>query len=184
MWIEKLAGQYYIDIAPIFFTALQSKPVLDCYYSSAPTIVGEESTIQQGKMMKRSITTVGLGVILAALIISTPLLAANDPSIKGSLRENIQQSMTHFIDQQTIDQHLYVYDAVKGKLLQLTLEKLHSGIVKKGDFYVSCADFVDQNGNKIDIDFMVRKGKNRLITTQALVHSINGKKRQYHLEML
>jgi len=92
--------------------------------------------------------------------------------------------MTSFIKQQTIDEHLYVYDAVKGKLLQLKLVELHSGIVKKGNFYVSCADFIDQNGNKVDIDFMVRKANSSLITTQALVHSINGKKRQYHLEKL
>ncbi len=125
-----------------------------------------------------------LSILFAALTFSTTAISANDPSIKGDLRENIQQSMSHFIEQQTIDEHLYVYDALKGKLLQLKLEKLHSGIVKKGNFYVSCADFIDQNGNKVDIDFMVRKAKNSLITTQALVHSINGKKRKYHLEEL
>ncbi len=125
-----------------------------------------------------------LGVLFAALFFSVTAFSANDPSIKGDLRNNIQQSMTHFIEQQTIDQHLYIYDAVKGKLLQLKLDKLHHGIVKKGDFYVSCADFIDQKGNKVDIDFMVRKANNSLITTQALVHAINGKKRKYHLEKL
>lgn len=136
--------------------------------------------------MRRSVvtSTAGLGMLLASLMISGQALAANDPSIKGDLRENIQQSMNHFIEQQTIDKHLYLYDAVNGKLLQLSLEKLHSGIVKKGDFYVSCADFIDQNGNKVDIDFMVRQSSSDMITTQALVHSINGKKRKYHLEKL
>lgn len=136
--------------------------------------------------MKRSVVTKAkkFGLLLAALIFSATAFSANDASIKGDLRMNIQQSMASFIEQQTIDEHLYVYDAVKGKLLQLKLEELHSGIVKKGDFYVSCADFIDQNGNKVDIDFMVRKANNSLITTQALVHSINGKKRKYHLEKL
>ncbi|PCI12832.1 MAG: hypothetical protein COB71_08110 [Thiotrichales bacterium] len=125
-----------------------------------------------------------MGLLLAAFTFSGVAYSANDPSIKGDLRRNVQQSMADFIYVQTINEHLYVYDAVKGKLLQLTLVELHSGIVNKGDFYVSCADFIDQDGNQVDIDFMVRQSNNRLLTTQALVHSINGKKREYHLEKL
>ncbi len=79
---------------------------------------------------------------------------------------------------------MYVYDSVQGSLLKLKLDKLHSGIVKKGDFYVSCADFKDQAGRKIDVDFMVRPSGNKLITTQALIHSVDGKKRKYHLEKM
>ena len=117
-----------------------------------------------------------------SLIFATSALAADDPSIKGSLRQNIQASMNEYIDHQSIDGTLYVYDAVDGKLLKLKLDKLHEGIVKKGDFYVSCADFTDQQGRTIDIDFMVREKGGDLITTQALVHSVDGKKRKYHLE--
>jgi len=117
-----------------------------------------------------------IGLLLAAISFSSSVFSADDPSIRGDLRANVQQSMANFIEEQTIEEHLYVYDAVKGKLLQLKLLELHDGIVKKGDFYVSCADFSDQHGNKVDIDFMVRKTSSGLITTQALVHSINGKK--------
>lgn len=136
--------------------------------------------------MKSSLLTksTSIGLLLVAFTFSGVASAADDPSIKGDLRKNVQQSMENFIAVQTIDEHLYVYDAIEGKLLQLKLSALHSGIVKKGDFYVSCADFIDQHGNKVDIDFMVRKSNNSLITTQALVHSINGKKRKYHLEKL
>lgn len=131
--------------------------------------------------LKRMVATMLFAVSLA---VSNSVVAANDPSIEGDLRANVQKSMADFIEQQTIDKHMYVYDAVKGGLLRLKFDKLHSGIVKKGDFYVSCADFTDQHGNKIDIDFMVRQSESRLITTQALVHSVNGKKRKYHLEKL
>lgn len=112
------------------------------------------------------------------------LWAADDPSIKGDLRSHIHKSMNSFIRDQTIDDRLYVFDAVDGKLLKLTFDNLHDGIVKKGDFYVSCADFYDQNKRKIDIDFLVRPSGNGLVTTQALVHSIDGKKRKYHLESM
>ncbi len=119
-----------------------------------------------------------------ALMLAVSAQAADDPSIKGSLRDNIQASMNSFIQQQSIDGRIYVYDAVEGKLLKLKLDELHSGIVKKGDFYVSCADFRDERDRKIDIDFLVRPGDGKLITTQALVHSIDGKKRKYHLETM
>lgn len=121
-------------------------------------------------------------ILLISLFLSQLSWAGNDKSIKGDLRSNIQYSMNLFISENTVDGKLYVYDSVKGNLLKLTLDKLHSGIVKKGDFYVSCADFVDQNSRKIDIDFMVIKNGTKLITTQALVHSIDGNKRKYHLE--
>ncbi len=74
------------------------------------------------------------------------------------------------------------YDAVAGKLLDLKFEKLHSGIVKKGDFYVSCADFVDQSGRAVDMDFLVVPAGKKVRTVQGLVHKVDGDKRPYHLE--
>ncbi|MCF6236661.1 MAG: hypothetical protein L3J70_09875 [Gammaproteobacteria bacterium] len=131
---------------------------------------------------KKIITTSAALLLGASLSFSA--LAADDPSIKGDLRTNVQQSMNEFINNQTIDGSMYVYDSVKGGLLKLKLDKLHDGIVKKGDFYVSCADFKDQNGNKVDVDFMVRPSGDKLITTQALLHKVDGKKRKYHLESM
>ncbi len=131
---------------------------------------------------KKIITTSAALLLGASLSFSA--LAADDPSIKGELRTNVQQSMSDFINNQTIDGSMYVYDSVKGGLLKLKLDKLHDGIVKKGDFYVSCADFKDQNGNKVDVDFMVRPSGDKLITTQALLHKVDGKKRKYHLESM
>jgi hypothetical protein len=122
--------------------------------------------------------------IVLGIFLSTAVWAGNDPSIKGNLRSNIQSSMNDFIKHQSIDGSMYVFDAAKGSLLKLKLDKLHSGIVKKGDFYVSCADFKDQQGRKIDIDFLVRPDASKFITTQALVHSVNGNKRKYHLEKI
>ncbi len=133
-------------------------------------------------MFRLSRLTTTLSVLVLALSLSTIAHAANDASIKGDLRSNIQHSMQSYIDQKTIDDAFYVYDSVKGRLLKLELDELHDGIVKKGDFYVSCADFKDQHGRKIDVDFMVRSSGDHFVTTQALVHSIDGEKRKYHLE--
>ena len=121
---------------------------------------------------------------VAALCVSVSATAGDDPSIKGDLRTNIKASMNQFIKNQTIDNAMFVYDSVEGKMHKLKLDKLHDGIVKKNGFYVSCADFKDQNGQKFDIDFLVRPSGSKLITTQALVHSVDGKKRKYHLETM
>ena len=118
------------------------------------------------------------GTILAATVAS----AADDPSIKGDLRTGIGNAMNEYIEDQTIDGKFYLYDAVGGQLLNLTFDSLHKGIVDKNGFYVSCADFIDQHGRKIDVDILIRPVENSLKATQAIVHSIYGDKRQYHLE--
>lgn len=125
-----------------------------------------------------------MGLVVLCFTIMSNAWAGNDPSIKGNLRNHIQHAMSGFISENTVDGKMYVYDAVKGDLLKLQLDNLHTGIVKKGGFYVSCADFLDQDNRKIDIDFLVVPKEGKLITTQALVHSVDGNKRKYHLENL
>lgn len=126
-----------------------------------------------------------LAIAAACLLTLSPLSqAGNDASIKGDLRSNIKISMNQYIEGQTIDGRMYLFDGQQGKLLKMELVKLHEGIVKKGDFYVSCADFKDQNGAVVDVDFLVRPNEGLLITTQAIVHSFDGNKRKYHLEKL
>ncbi len=124
-------------------------------------------------------------VITAVLLISgmvTTAFAGNDPGIKGKVRTNIQAAMNEHVGQNTLGEKYVIYDAVDGALKKLTFKKLHEGIVKKGDFYVSCADFVDGQGRKYDIDFLVVEKDGSFRVLQPLVHSIDGKKRAYHLE--
>lgn len=121
---------------------------------------------------------------VSTLPLSTFAFAGDDPSIKGDLRTNVVSSMNQFINKQTINGQMYLYDAVAGNMLNLEFIELHKGIVNKAGFYVSCADFKDQQGRAIDVDFLVRPSNGKLITTQAVVHSINGDKRDYHLEKM
>ena len=122
-----------------------------------------------------------LGALLLALG-TTSALAGDDPSIKGDLRTNSQSAMSDFVGEQTVNGVVRLYDPVDGRLLELKSYELHSGIVRKGDFYVSCADFVDASGSKIDVDFLVIQDGDSLKVTQGIVHSVDGKKREYHLE--
>ncbi|NIS07390.1 MAG: hypothetical protein GWO07_01185 [Candidatus Dadabacteria bacterium] len=108
--------------------------------------------------------------------------AADDPSIQGKPRDGSQTAMTNHINSNTFDGKYVIYDAVTGKLLKLDFKKLHAGLVKKGDFYVSCADFADTEGNKYDLDFLVGEKNDDYFVVQALVHKVNTDKRKYHIE--
>ncbi len=123
-------------------------------------------------------------VIVSALMVfmSAAVSAADDPSIKDDLRASIQASMNGFIQAQSHDGIYPIFDPVSGKLMKLRLKKLHAGIVKKGAYYVSCADFEDEDGNLVDLDFMVLEREGMLHTQQAVVHKADGRKRPYHLE--
>jgi hypothetical protein len=135
----------------------------------------------RGQKRRKTLGTIGAGLLLA-LAVGLPVRADDDPSIKGELRQNIQTSMRNYIRSETLDGTFFLYDPVEEKLLRLRLDHLHDGIVRKGDFFVSCADFVDQNGRKLDLDMLVLGSHSKLITTQAIIHAVDGSKRQYHLE--
>lgn len=129
-------------------------------------------------MKTRMLLTILLSLGLATSIAH----AADDPSIQGQLREDIHTSLKEFVERQTVDGVYRHYDPVAGKLLELKPGKIHAGIVKKGDFYVSCADFHDPQGEKLDLDFLVIDAGGELRTVQAIVHKVDGEKRPYDLE--
>ncbi|MCH7589677.1 hypothetical protein IIB34_01415 [PVC group bacterium] len=130
--------------------------------------------------MKRTMLSVVIPFVVFVMISSA--YAGDDPSIQGELRGNIGNAMRDFINENTVEGHFFVYDGVQGELKSLAYDNLHSGIVKKGDFYVSCADFTDEAGNSYDIDFLVADTGNGFKTVESLIHAINGEKRPYHVE--
>ncbi|NOZ54215.1 MAG: hypothetical protein GXP08_13980 [Gammaproteobacteria bacterium] len=126
-------------------------------------------------------------IISAALLViclglSQVVVAGDDPSIKGQQRLDIKAAMGNHIDDSIISGKYLVFDAKNGALRKLELKKLHSGIVKKGDYFVSCADFVDAKGKLYDLDFLVVKKGTEYRVIQSLVHAVDGEKRPYHVE--
>ncbi len=80
------------------------------------------------------VTALGISILLSTQI----ALAADDPSIKGDLRQAVMDSMRTYIENRMVNDTFYIYDSSQGRLLKLKYDKLHEGIVKKGEFYVSC----------------------------------------------
>ena len=122
-------------------------------------------------------------IVISLLIAawSTTVPAGDDPSIKGKTRTGVQAAMDQHIQSNALKGNI-IYDSLTGKLHRLVLKGLHEGIVKKGEFYVSCADFTDQSGKMYDIDFLAAEKDSSFQVLQALVHSVEGKKRKYHVE--
>jgi hypothetical protein len=139
---------------------------------------------KENHSMHRTKNTFYLGFILTSLFViaGTTAHAAGVPQISTQMKAKIQGSMKDYIAKQTVDGKLYVFDAIQNKLLKLTFGKLHSGVAEDGGVYLTCADFTDQNGTKIDLDFMVRPAANNTyITTQTIVHAVDEKYRPYHV---
>ncbi|MGB2693396.1 MAG: hypothetical protein WBB48_01315 [Thermodesulfobacteriota bacterium] len=113
---------------------------------------------------------------------TSSVFAADDPSITGKPRTGSQEAMSNHIEKNVLGDNYIIYDDVSGKLMMLEFKELHSGIVKKGDFYVSCADFVDAQGNKYDLDFFVAEDGGEYKLYDAIVHKVNGDKRPYNLD--
>ncbi|MBW2245267.1 MAG: hypothetical protein JRH01_25130, partial [Deltaproteobacteria bacterium] len=95
-------------------------------------------------MRRLSVSLIGF-VILGLGVGPGPAWAGDDPSIQGQERAGIQAATGAFIEaQKGKDGSILHFDPVTGKLTKLRLVELHEGIVKKGHFFVSCADFVDE----------------------------------------
>jgi len=121
-------------------------------------------------------------LIAGSFFIVNIAIAGNDPSIKGELRSDIRTAMQIHVTDNTIKGQYMIYDSQKGELKRLKMTKLHDGIVKKGDFFVSCADFEDQQGKVYDLDFLVSPKDNGYRVIQSIIHAESGKKRKYHIE--
>ena len=117
------------------------------------------------------------GLMLMAVAVS----AEDDPSIRGTLRPQIWDTIDNYLLTQTPDGTMPLYDPIENRVLRLEITTTNEGIVRKGDFYVGCVDFVDQHGRKIDVDFLVLQTEKPMQVRQAIVHKIDGVERQINL---
>ncbi len=120
--------------------------------------------------------------MVAVLTLAAAAFAGDDPSIKGKLRADIHEAMATHVADSMVDSVYVIYDGTEGKLLRLKFGELHSGIVKKAEFYVSCADFSDAAGRQYDLDFLVGGIGDELRVLEGVVHKVDGVKRKYELE--
>lgn len=98
-------------------------------------------------------------------------------------KEPVLKALQEFIDAQIIDGAFPLYDAVTDDLLLLSFKEIHDATMRlNGGFIATCADFTDKDGTVYDIDFLVAEKGDGYRVLQAVVHSVDGEKREYHLE--
>ena len=107
--------------------------------------------------------------------------SADDPNIPKSTKAKVQTAMTNHINKMVkINEGTYpILDPDTRKIVQLDFKKLHKGVVVKGSegkYYISCADFTDKSGIKIDIDFLVSPNYE---VVESLIHKKDGKRMDY-----
>ena len=120
-----------------------------------------------------------LVALICTSLVALPLFAADQTKEAAAIHEAMKQ----FVKSSTINGTYYLYDAVEGKLLALKFAGLHEGVASEGDFRASCADFTDQFGRKLDVDFVVVAADNGYIVTEAILHKVDGSKRPYSLKI-
>ncbi len=122
-------------------------------------------------------------IIFMLLSITLVVFAGNDPSIKGEQRQSIQKAMQMHVDDNTVNGNYYIYDAVTNDVKSLKYKKLQSGIVKKENFYVSCADFTDDMGIPYDMDLLVAENNGSYIVVDSILHKVGGEERKYETKI-
>ncbi|MSP49321.1 MAG: hypothetical protein EXQ95_08350 [Alphaproteobacteria bacterium] len=96
-------------------------------------------------------------------------MAAPAWSLSVSEKAALQAAMQVHIDEQTVD-GVYLYlDRKDGEIRFVHPVKAHSMILTMGRYYVLCADFRDDKGKDVNIDFyMARKGRSYVIVHVAV----------------
>ena len=74
----------------------------------------------------------------------------------------------------------FLLDPQKDTVRNLKLEQVHTEVDRmSANRYVSCVNFVDQNNNKLDVDFYLTPGAgNGLEVAKIKIHKVNGVKRK------
>jgi len=93
-----------------------------------------------------------------------------------------KQKLRNYVKQDTaLKGGFFFYDKKAKRIRNLTLTDVHKPENKKGQI-ILCADFVDTNKDKVDLDFYLKKSKGsnvigRAIFSKIKVHKVNGEKR-------
>ncbi len=127
--------------------------------------------------MKTILATVCVGILTYAGV-----AWAEHPGITTTFRDGIQRAMAEHIEQVTErngNGKYPIFDPDTRTLVQLTFKEFHDSVEIRGrenPYFVSCSDFVAEDGTMYDVDFFVSKNYG---VVSALVHAKNGVKSKY-----
>lgn len=107
--------------------------------------------------------------------------ATDDPTVDAETREAIRQKTREYIAANTVSGTYHFYDVVTNEVIQLKFKKLHGGIRTTDDFFMSCADFENEDGTLYDMDFLlIQNETGEFVVTQPYLHGIDKQHRPFH----
>ena len=91
---------------------------------------------------------------LALLGFATPAIAADIPA---EVQIRLQVAMQEFVDERTVDGAYSYIDGESAKLRTVYPANVHPMVLAYGDDYFVCSELVDETGESLTADFLVRK---------------------------
>ena len=104
-----------------------------------------------------------------ALVFSAPLAAMGEQTLSIGDKAALQAVMQHHIDRQLVDGAYLQLDFETGKVRKLHPVSAHPMILHLGNHFVLCADFKDDGGRSVNIDFYVARKGNMHVVFQTVV---------------
>lgn len=133
-------------------------------------------------MTKKSIVTLCLTIIGLNLMTIQPILAADHAGEHPGKEKNSHSALDtieHYVEKETMLRgRLLIYDTHNDRIRALKLKKIHK-LRKVNEKYYTCADFVDANNDKVDLDFYLKEADqdndHHWKVYKVMVHKVNKK---------
>lgn len=128
--------------------------------------------------MKRTFAIISALVLMACFSAHG---ATDDQTVDGKTRKAIHQKTQDYIAENTVGGTYRFYDVVTNEVVRLKFKKLHGGIRTTDDFFMSCADFENEDGVLFDMDFLLIQNEDgQFVVTQPYLHAIEKQHRPFH----
>lgn len=93
---------------------------------------------------------------------------AEAASIDNTTRVALQSELRSYIATKTSDGTYTFFDEEDGSIQEFQIKAIHPVIFAKGDRFLMCADFIDQEGKKVLIDYVMLPVSNGFIVEKEL----------------
>ena len=118
--------------------------------------------------MKSPIKYIAIAIAFTVLTV-TPARAGG--KVAQEDRVALQLALMEYVDAKTFDGRFLHFDAEQKELLGLYPANLHPMIVPATGFYFLCADFRDDQGGKVDVDFVATKTESGFRVIQTMINN-------------
>jgi hypothetical protein len=105
-------------------------------------------------------------------------LYAGEPStLDEATKSKVRQEIERYVTTDTqLKKSFLLIDPRTDRVLRLTFDHVHEGIMPHPKGYAACADFKDKSGKVYDVDIVVDATKEQVQVQEIHLHKVGGKK--------